>query len=196
MFTAGRVSPVQANAGRLNAVDVLDPNDALQGLTSRQQLFVALMFSGLTKTEAYRRAGDCEAMSDQTIGHRAAEMYRLPAVQAKLRELQSSRDQQSSLASNLSREWIQQRIMKLATDADKDSVKLAALVALGKVVGIDLFRETTRVERIERTPADIDRELEEQLRSMTKTIELKANAILEPEAPKSAPGDRRRKPSK
>jgi hypothetical protein len=82
--------------------------------------------------------------------------------------------------------------MKLADEAEKETVQATCLIALGKVVGIDLFRETTRVERIERTPADIDRELEEQLRSMTRTIEGKANAVVD----KPAPGDRRRKPSK
>jgi hypothetical protein len=180
-----------AEAEQPRDVRRLNPNDALQGLTSRQQLFVALMFSGLTKTEAYRQAGDCADMSAQTLGHRAAEMYKLPLVQAKLREMQSARDQQSTLAVNLNREWIKQGIMQLATAGDKDSVKLAAYIALGKVVGIDLFRETTRVERIERTPADIDRELEEQLKSMAKTIEGRVNDTV---AQKPASARRGRKP--
>lgn len=77
--------------------------------------------------------------------------------------------------------------MKLADKAEKETVQLGALIALGKVVGIDLFRETTRVERIERTPADIDRELEEQLRSMTLTIEGKANAVAPPTSRKRKP---------
>lgn len=159
------------------AVLGLNPNDALQGLTARQQVFVSLMFSGLTKTEAYRQAGDCNGMSAQTIGHRAAEMYKLPLVQAKLRDLQDKRDSQSTLAVNLNREWITQRIMLLAEKADKDSTKLRALELLGKHVGIDLFRETTRIEKVERTAADIDRELEARLKSLAKTIDATAVTI-------------------
>lgn len=176
---------------RANAVSALDLSDGLDGLTSRQQVFVELVFSGLTHTEAYKRTCDTSAMTETSLWRQAHQMAHNPKVQSKLRQLQDKRDSQSTLASNLSREWIQQRIMKLADQADKDSVKLAALVALGKVVGIDLFRETTRVERIERTPADIDRELEEQLRSMAVTIEGKVNAVAD-----KAPADRRRKPSK
>lgn len=170
---------------------MLDKTDGLDGLTSRQQAFVALCFSGLNDTEAYRQAYNVAGMAEGSVRAMAHVVRHDPNVTLKLRELQDKRDSQTSLASSLTREWIQQRIMKLADQADKDSVKLAALVALGKVVGIDLFRETTRVERIERTPADIDRELEEQLRSMAVTIEGKVNAVAD-----KAPGDRRRKPSK
>lgn len=167
---------------------VLDKLDGLDGLTSRQQVFVSLCFSGLSDTEAYRQTYDCQEMAEKAIRANAHVLRHSPSITLKLRELQDARDKQSTLASSLTREWITNRIMGLATEGDKDSVKLAALVALGKVVGIDLFRETTRVERIERTPADIDRELEEHLRSMTKTIEAKANVIAD-----KAP-DRRRKP--
>lgn len=154
-----------------NRIGALDPNDGLQGLTSREQLFVSLSFSGLNDSEAYRRSGDCSNMNQATVGKRAHEMAHMPKVQGKLRELQVARDKQSMLASNLSREWIQQRLMYLAENAEKETVQVTALVALGKVVGIDLFRETTRIEKVERTAADIDRELEEQLKSMAKTIE-------------------------
>lgn len=175
---------------RVNPVAELDPNDPYDGLTAKQQVFVAMSFSGLSDIEAYRRSYDCGGMTLASIGRQAANVAHHPMVAAKIRQLQGNRDQQSTLASSLSREWIQQRIMKLATDADKDSVKLAALVALGKVVGIDLFRETTRVERIERTPADIDRELEERLGSLAKTIEGNVNTVVE------NPSDRRRKPTR
>lgn len=177
MLRLCEVEGLPAEIARSNRIGVLDPNDGLQGLTSREQLFVSLSFSGLNDSEAYRRSGDCSNMNQATIGKRAHEMAHLPKVQGKLRELQVARDKQSMLASNLSREWIQQRLMYLADNASKESVQVTALLALGKVVGIDLFRETTRVERIERTPADIDRELEEQLKSLAKTIEGSASVV-------------------
>jgi hypothetical protein len=104
-------------------------------------------------------------------------MYKLPMVQAKLRDLQDKRDNRSMLAADLTREWITKRVMNLADNASKESVQLGALALLGKVVGIDLFRETTRVERVERSPEDIDRELEAQLKSLANTIEGSARAI-------------------
>ena len=78
---------------------------------------------------------------------------------------------------------------------------------LGKTAGIDLFRETTRVEHVNRTPEDVERELKAKLSEMMKTIEGSARPALEPGAAmpaaavKPAPADsspradRRRKPA-
>lgn len=79
--------------------------------------------------------------------------------------------------------------MRLADHAEKESVQVASLIALGKTVGIDLFRETTRIERVERTPEEIDKELVAHLKALQPMIEGKANVTVEPEAT-----DRRRKP--
>ena len=98
----------------------------------------------------------------------------------------------TSLAAALSRDWITNRIMQIADGPEKARDRLRALELLGKHVGIDLFRETTRVERIERTAEDIDKELETQLRSIATTLEGKATDI----TPRQAPAKRRRlKPS-
>lgn len=178
-----------AAVSQVNPVSVLDNSLAFQGLTARQQLFVSLRFSGLTCAESYRQSGDCSNMSEDTLGKRANEMDKLPRVQGKMRELQSRRDSQAMLAADLNRDWITKRIMYLADSTAKDSVKLASLVALGKVVGIDLFRETTRVERVERTAEDIDKELETQLRSIATTLEGKARDV----TPRLAPAASRKR---
>tara|TARA_R110000868_G_scaffold275096_1_gene534791 strand:+ start:232 stop:510 length:279 start_codon:yes stop_codon:yes gene_type:complete len=89
--------------------------------------------------------------------------------------------------------------MGLATDSDKDSVRLAAYIALGKTVGIDMFRETTRTEKVVRTPEEADAELKRLLSDMMTTVEGTATRI---EAPASSarpvPGaplrDRKRRP--
>lgn len=159
---------------RQKAPDVLDQRDGLAGLTSKQESFVSYCFSGMNDAEAYRAAYDCSGMQDTTIHQRAHELTKNGKVAARLRELRDKRDEQSILASNLTREWITQGLMKLAAKATKESVQLGAYTQLGKIVGIDLFRETTRVEKVERTQADIDRELEQYLSELTPVIEGKA----------------------
>ncbi len=177
---------------QLAAVNTLDKTDGLDGLTSKQQLFVSLVFSGLNDTEAYRQAYDTAGMLEVSIRGKAHEVRHDPNVTAKLRELQDARDKQSTLAAALSRDWITNRIMQIADGPEKARDRLRALELLGKHVGIDLFRETTRVERIERTAEDIDKELETQLRSIATTLEGKATDI----TPRQAPAKRRRlKPS-
>jgi len=169
----------------------LDPNDPFDGLTSKQQVYVSLSFSGLSDVEAYRRAYDCAGMSEGSIRRKAAEAAHNPMVSAKLRQLQDKRDGLTTLAAGLTREWITNRLMILATSAEKETVQVTSLIALGKVAGIDLFRETTRTEHITRTVEDIDRELVSHLKALQPMIE--GHAVVTP-----APGaqrDRRRKPA-
>jgi hypothetical protein len=152
----------------------LDPDDAFEGLTSKQAKFVSLSFSGLSDAEAYRQAYDCSGMKDTSIGAAAYQLSKHPLVTLKLQALRIKRDEQTSLApllEELKREWILEGIMQLAKGATKESVRLGAYIALGKTVGIDLFRETTVIERRERTAEDIDRELKERLRALQPMID-------------------------
>ena len=180
-----------ADIDRPNQQSVLDPNDPYDGLTSKQQKFVELSFSGLSYMDAYRQTYDCSNMNEVSIGRKAAEVAHSPKVTAKIRQLQDKRDNQSTLAASLTRDWITNRIMRIADGPEKTSDKLRALELLGKHVGIDLFRETTRVERVERTPEDIDAELESQLRSIATTLEGKARDVTpKPAAPAPRKGTR------
>lgn len=169
----------------------LDEADALQGLTSRQYRMATFMFQGLSELDAYRQAGYGDGGNYATASKRASEMAKHPRIQAKLRELREKVDEQSTLVLQLSRDWILEGIMGIAQKGDKDSTRLNAYVHLGKVAGIDLFRETTRIEKVSRTPEELDAELQQRLAEMAKTIEAKAN----PPVQDPKPRDRRRKPS-
>jgi hypothetical protein len=92
--------------------------------------------------------------------------------------------------------------MRLAMTAQKETTQLGAYVALGKVAGIDLFRETTRVERVDRTAEDVDKELKAKLQAMMTAMTIDGTASSVPpssQAPAAKPQpaarvDRRRKP--
>lgn len=161
-------------------------------MTSKQYHFATLVFQGLSYSEAYRRVYDVSNMTEETLRQKGAEVARNDKVQAKLRELRRSTEDRATLLSDLGREWILEGIMQIAREGDKDSTRLAAFISLGKVAGIDLFRETTRVEKVTRTPEDLDRELQERLAEMAKTINGHATPV-ESSAP--AGRDRRRKPA-
>jgi hypothetical protein len=173
----------------------LDPNDALQGLTSKQQLFVSYVFSGLSTVQAFIQAGYGEGMTHDSRAKAASALMQEPHVQGKLRELREKRDEQSTLAPFLTREWILNGVAELAREADRDSVRLGAYKLLGQTVGIDLFRETTVVERRQRTPDEIDAELRKRLDELSVTIEGRATERQAPAVEQHKP-DRRRKPSR
>lgn len=170
----------------------LKETTALEGLTPGQQLFVSNVMAGMSYAEAYRAAGYSPHGSAEAVGHRAGELAKRPAVQAKLAALRAKRDEASTLAPLLTRQWITEGIMRLAQSADKDATKLAALIALGKIPGVDLFRDVPKPDDNTRSVDEIDRELREALRGLNPVIDGTARRASENPAP-AAPRDRRRK---
>lgn len=177
----------------------LDDESGLQGLTSKQYQFAIASFSGLSNVDAYRKVYDCDGMTDATIQKKASDVAHHPLVTAKLRELRVKVDSQTTLAPYLSRELVINGILGLATTATKESVRLGAYIALGKTVGIDLFREVHVTERVTRTAEDVDRELLEHINKLKPVLEGKARDVTAPTPAGEMPGggkrDRRRKPS-
>lgn len=186
---------------RRTILQELDESDGLQGLTSFQYRFAVASFSGLNDTDAYRSITDVSNMTETTIRGNAARLAQHPLVRAKLQELRVKLDGQTSLAPGLNREFVLNGIMGLAISAQKDSTRLAAYIALGKTVGIDLFREVHVTEKITRTVEDVDKELREHLTRLQSTIDGQARDVTPAPGskivPKEAAGrrDRRRKPT-
>ncbi len=162
----------------------------VDGLTSWQFRFVSLVFSGMANTEAYRAAYDAHDMADVTVKNLSANLASLPAVQDKVRALRLQVERQSTLSAEVSRNFVLNGLMRLATTAEKESVQLGAYQTLGKTVGIDLFRETVRHETVTRTVDDVEQELKAKLEQLRAglTIEGKSNQV------EDKPRDRRRKP--
>ena len=184
---------------RRTTLQELDESDGLQGLTSKQYRFAIAIFSGLNDADAYRQAYDCSGMSDAAIYSASAQLSRHPLVTAKLRELRVKVDQQTTLAPYVNRELVLSGLVRLATSATKESVQLGAYIALGKTVGIDLFREVHVTERITRTPEDVDRELLDHINKLKPVLEGQARDVTPSGTAKIKPGpapgrDRRRKP--
>lgn len=186
---------------RRTTLQDLDESDGLQGLTSKQYQFAIACFSGLSDVDAYRKVYDCTRMTDSGVYTASAQLSRHPLVTAKLRELRLKTDSQTTLAPYLNRELVLNGLLRLATSATKESVQLQAYIALGKTVGIDLFREVHVTEKITRTPEDVDRELLDHINKLKPVLEGQARDItpaseqakVTPKGAGSAP-DRRRKP--
>lgn len=177
----------------------LDPSDGLQGLSPAQQAFARLVAAGLNPTDAYAKAFQIPADSPN-ISKMSWRLVRDPLVNAKLVELRSRAEEQSSLAPLLSREIVAEGIFKLARESQKDSVRLAAYIALGKTREINLFGTDPIEPKRERSPEDIDRQLLDLIRGMRATIDGNARDVTpapEKEAPpkqQAATASRKRKP--
>lgn len=185
-----------------SAVVVELEDDGLQGLTSAQQLFARLVFSGLDSTEAYRRAYDAGDRTPTALYSAAWATLHNPKVQAKLTELRRQAESQTSLAPILNREWVRDGIRKIAETGDKDSTRLAAYVALGKTREINLFGSDPEPAAKPQTTEDMDRRILELMRGMVTSIDGSARDITPgspgSKAPASSPAaaTRKRKPKR
>lgn len=185
---------------RPSKVGELDESDALQGLTSQQFHFALYSFMGDNDAAAYRKAygyPDSTPDNDPNLAYRAHVVANNPKVQAKLFQLRAKHEATASLAPLLSKQFVLNGVMQLALSADKDSTRLRAYELLGKTVGIDLFRETHRVEKTERTVEQIDAELKERLKNLMPLIEGKATDVTPKAGASSTPPpgqSRKRKP--
>jgi len=56
-------------------------------LTTKQELFVQGLISGLSQREAYKRAYDCENMKDTTIDVKASQMFAQDKIRIRHNEL-------------------------------------------------------------------------------------------------------------
>lgn len=190
---------------RDNLALILDPLRVFQGLTAKQEAYAMARFKGATQMEAYCAAYDVSGSSKETISRNALDADKHPGIVARVQQLTAERDKVSNLSVDLSREFVLNGIMRIALMGQKETTQLRAYELLGKTAGIDLFRETTRVEHVNRTPEDVERELKAKLSEMMKTIEGSARPALEPGAEPAAavkpapadskPRDRRRKPA-
>lgn len=170
---------------------------ALEGLTSAQQIFVRLVHSGLTNTQAYRQAYNPVGRSDGALSVAAHVVANDPKVQLKLRELRAKAEAQSTLAPMINKQVIVNGIHELATTATKESVRLAAYIALGKTRAINLFGSDPEPPAKERSPEDIDRQLLDLIRGMRATIEGNAVDVTPkdtPPKPSPSVASRKRKP--
>ena len=182
----------------------LDPLRVFQGLTPKQETYALERFSGSGQAEAYRIAYPDTEMTPDQVKRMAYDLDRHPAVVARVAQLTADRMKHSSLLPHLSPEFVTDGIMRTAMFGEKESNRLRAYELLGKVAGIDLFRETTRVERVDRTAEDVDRELKAKLQALMNGMTIEGSASSVPASPASsapikpqpaAARDRRRKPT-
>ena len=182
----------------------LNPLRVGQGLTVKQEAYAQARFEGNDGHDSYMIAFKPEGWKRSSVTDAAYLLDRDHRILARVAQLRAERMKHSSLLPFLSPEFVTDGIMRIAMTGEKESNRLNAYVHLGKVAGIDLFRETTRVERVDRTAEDVDRELKAKLQALMNGMTIEGSASSVPASPASsapikpqpaAARDRRRKPT-
>jgi len=137
-------------------------------LTAKQERFLAALIrnDGGSLSDCYREAYDTSRMSNAAIHNEASLLAGHHEVARRL-QLNRASIERSSQSSALSRRrFVLEGLERESTTAASDSARVAALIALGKTQGVDLF--TDRVEQVgaDLSPDEVRAELEQRLSAL------------------------------
>lgn len=143
------------------------------GLTSKQEQFCQQVALGATYVAAYHAAYDTSSTKPASVRVLASREADKPHINARINELLQYRYERSLLKdAERSRHFVFDALMDIAGDPNSTpSAKLKALELLGKVDGVDLFKERSEAE-VTKHPAsdDLLKELKEKLAAAAKQL--------------------------
>jgi len=160
-----RLTVIDGGGGDDQAKPKAKGNAKRRKLTAKQERFLAEMIRGATQADAYRAAYNAKGMKPSAIYTEAGRVMANPEVSRRLHAHQDSVERSAASSALSRRRFVLEGLEREATDAASDSARVAALVALGKTQGVDLF--TDRVEQVaDRTPDEVRAELEARLAAL------------------------------
>ena len=159
---APRLTVIDGGAGGDVATDPPKAKAKRRPLTAKQERFLAEMVRGATQADAYRTAYNAKGMKPSAIYTEAGRIMAHPEVSRRLHAHQDSVERSAASSALSRRTFVLEGLTRESTEAASDSARVAALIALGKTQGVDLF--TDRVETVtDQSPAEVRDELERRL---------------------------------
>lgn len=137
-----------------------------QSKASRKQIAFAekVVLSGMNASEAYRASYNTKA-KPSTVNVEAHKLMKNPKVTRTIDHLERAKLQAASYSIESIKALAVSTLIDIATNSDKDAVKVQAVRSLGQIAGVDLFRETKRIESV-RDSSDIREQILGQLKTM------------------------------
>jgi hypothetical protein len=147
------------------------------GLTAKQRKFAEkIVLDGLNASDAYRASYNTQAKAN-TINVNASKLVHSTKVSNTIEALERAKQASASHSAESLRALVISTLTDVATNSDRDSVRVAAVKVLGTVVGVDAFRETKRVEHIQGSD-----QIREQILGQLKTMMLGADSAVDVDA--------------
>ena len=137
-----------------------------QSKASRKQLAFAekVVLSGLNASQAYRESYNTKAKPN-TVNCEASKLMKNPKVANTIMALEQAKQASALHSAESLKALVVSTLVDVATNSDRDAVRVAAVKTLGTVVGVDMFRETKRIESV-RDSDDIKSQIMQQLKGM------------------------------
>ncbi len=135
------------------------------GLTAKQRRFAeGIVLDGLNASDAYRAAYDTSAKAN-TINVNASKLVHSTKVANTIQALEQAKAASALHSLESLKALVVTTLVDVATNSDRDAVRVAAVKVLGSVVGVDAFQHTSRVEVIQDSD-QIKAQIMQQLKGM------------------------------
>jgi hypothetical protein len=133
---------------------------------SRKQIAFAekVVLDGMNSSQAYRASYNTKAKAS-TINVEAHKLMRNPKVANTIEALERAKEAAALHSIESLKALVISTLTDIATNSDKDAVRVQAVKTLGTVVGVDMFRETKRIETVKDSD-EIKNQIMQQLKSM------------------------------
>ena len=135
-------------------------------LTAKQRKFAkALVLDEMTGADAYRSAYNTKA-SPKAVGTDASKLKANPRIAQEIAALERAKELSAWHSAESLRALVISTLTEIATDEHtKAATRVSAVKVLGTVVGVDVFRETKRIEHIQDS-GEIKAQIMDQLRTL------------------------------
>lgn len=135
------------------------------GLTAKQRRFAeGIVLEGLTGADSYRKAYNAKG-KPKTVGNHASALKQHDGIKREMELLEVHKQRAASHTAESLRALCVSTLVDVATNSDRDAVRVAAVRVLGSVVGVDAYRETKRIETVKDSD-DIKAQIMQQLKTM------------------------------
>jgi hypothetical protein len=132
-----------------------------KGLTPKQSAFAGFVASGLSYSDAYKKAYETKG-KDATVNVLASRLAKKNHVRQAIDDLKADKKEAKRTHEKLNAKWILERLKSEAMDdSNPPSTRVRALELLGKSEGV--FDESSKVVVEHRNPDEIERELRDRL---------------------------------
>jgi hypothetical protein len=153
---------VDGGAGKTKAKAKAKGQRKRPPLTAKQERFLAEMIKGSTQADAFRSAYNCGRWKPSAIYTEAGRLMAHPEIHRRLLAHQTSVERSAASNALSRRRFVLEGLEAVASGATSESAKVAALIALGKTQGVDLFTDKVEVDDA-RSVSEVRDELERRL---------------------------------
>jgi len=135
------------------------------GLTAKQRKYAeGLILEGLTGADSYRQAYKSKG-KPKTVGNAASLLKQHSGIQLEMERLELHKQRAASYSVDSIKALIVSTLTDIATNSDRDAVRVSAVKTLGVISGVDMFRETKRIETVKDSD-EIKSQIMQQLKAM------------------------------